>query len=161
MTGGSPWLTVPKKTETPRQDAGRSFLVVSKKRATKLSALSAAVPAGLLLLPGSLLLFPAIPSGLACSPLRDAKFKFDGCHGWLVQPCFGHCWASQQWHTMSQLLAATSRRYSPRLKKSLLPDHRGNLRVTALVALSVSGNGNYLKKSCKYIFPCRRENFRT
>ena len=22
----------------------------------------------------------------------------DGCHGWLVHPCFRHCWASQQWH---------------------------------------------------------------
>jgi len=22
----------------------------------------------------------------------------DGCHGWLAQPCFRHCWTSQQWH---------------------------------------------------------------
>jgi hypothetical protein len=21
-----------------------------------------------------------------------------GCRGWLAQPCFQHCWASQQWH---------------------------------------------------------------
>jgi len=38
--------------------------------------------------------------GASCSLPPPLPHGFPvGCHGWLVQPCSGHCWTSQQWHT--------------------------------------------------------------
>ncbi len=38
-----------------------------------------------------------------CPPVVVRRTSFVGCHGWLVQPCFWHCWTSQQWHPTHHL----------------------------------------------------------